>query len=89
LRELSFLFGPGSVGYCAPEGECKIAYPKGSIPIGIVKGHDGLYYVSQASAARIKVFALQEDRTLLQIDEILAEMGVDNLSVDSNGDIFG
>jgi hypothetical protein len=54
-----------------------------------VKGHDGLYYVVQASAARIYVFELQKDKTLLKIDEILTEMGVDNLSIDSNGDIFG
>jgi len=35
------------------------------------------------------VHSLQKDGTLLKVDEILVGMGVDNLSIDSNGDIFG
>lgn len=76
------------MGYCAADGKCKIAYPKGSFPNGIVKGHDGLYYVSESSSSRITVFSLQEDGALVKVDEILAGMGVDNLSVDENGDIY-
>lgn len=88
-REVSFIFGSGSVGHCKSNGECKIAYPKGSFPNGVVKGHDGLYYVSQTTSSRITVLSLQDDGTLLKVDEIVVGMGVDNLSIDDNGDIFG
>lgn len=88
MRQFHFLFGPGSIGSCV-KGKCQIAYPKGDFPNGIVKGQDGLYYVSHATAARVIVFALQEDGTLLKVDEILVGMGIDNLSVDSEGNIFG
>lgn len=87
-REVSFLFGPGSVGYCSPKGECKIAYSEGSFSNGIVKGNDGLYYVAQSSGYRITVLALQKDGTLVKIDEILVGMTIDNLSKDTNGDLF-
>jgi sugar lactone lactonase YvrE len=82
------LIGPGSVGYCNSNKECKIAYPKGAFSNGIVKGHDGLYYVSQTSKARVTVFSPQEDGTLVKVDEIVVGMDIDNLSIDTNGDIF-
>jgi hypothetical protein len=82
-------YGSGSVGYCNPNGECRISYPKGSFSNGVVKGNDGLYYVSQAGKARVTVLELQVDGSLNKVDEIITGMGIDNLSIDQNGDIFG
>jgi len=87
-REVAFLFGPGSVGYCNAKGECKTAYPEGSFSNGIVKGKDGLYYVAQTTTNRVTVLELQPDGSLVKIDEILVGMPIDNLTIDTNGDIF-
>ena len=48
----------------------------------IVKGHDGLYYVSQFASGKIFVYSLEEDSFLLKIDKINVNMGLDNPSVD-------
>jgi len=82
-------YGSGSVGYCDSTGECRISYPEGSFSNGIVKGHDGLYYVAQAGKASVTVLALQEDGSLIKVKDIIVGMAVDNLSIDQNGDIFG
>jgi arylesterase / paraoxonase len=77
------------VAYCGPNNQCHIATNhKSWFANGIAKGQDGLYYVAQSAGGKIYVYSLQEDRSLLKIDEINIGMGIDNLSVDENGDIF-
>ncbi|KAH8601624.1 serum paraoxonase/arylesterase-like protein [Bisporella sp. PMI_857] len=88
LRELSFVYCPGTLGYCASNGTCGIAYPKGNFPNGMTKDKDGLYYVAQSTKFRIEVYSRQDNGSLLKIDEIIIGMGLDNLSIDENGDIF-
>jgi len=89
FRELAFLTGGGSVAYCGFNNQCHIANNhKSWFANGVVKGHDGLYYVAQSAGGKIYVYSLQEDHSLLKIDEINVGMGLDNLSVDDNGDLF-
>jgi hypothetical protein len=77
------------VAYCGTNNECHIANNhKSWFANGIVKGHDGFYYVAQSAGAKIYVYTLQGDHLLVKVEEIHIGMGVDNLSVDANGDIF-
>jgi len=89
FRELAMIKGGGSVAYCDSNDHCHIANNhKFFFANGVVKGHDGLIYVAQTTAGKIFVYSLQEDHTLVKIDEINIGMGIDNLSVDTDGDIF-
>jgi arylesterase/paraoxonase len=89
IRDLAFLTGGGSVAYCGSDSQCHIATShKSMFANGVAKGHDGLYYVAQSAAGKIYVYSMEPDHSLLKIDEINIGMGVDNLSVDINGDIF-
>jgi hypothetical protein len=54
----------------------------------MTKDKDGLYYVAQSTKFRIEVYSRQDNGSLLKIDEIIIGMGLDNLSIDENGDIF-
>jgi len=57
-------------------------------PNGIIRDHDGLYYVSNTFRGKIYVLELQSDNSLVKIDEIYIGMPIDNLTIDANGDIF-
>ena len=88
LREFSMMYSPGNTGYCGPDGSCKIAYPNGNFPNGIVKGHDGLYYVAHSAGYKVEVLSMQADGNLMKVHTIWTKMPIDNLSIDDNGDIF-
>lgn len=83
------LFGGGSVAYCGANNQCHIANShKSYFANGIAKGHDGLIYVAQSAGGKVFVYSMEPDHSLVKIDEINIGMGIDNLSVDTNGDIF-
>ena len=82
------LYSPGNVGYCSADSECKIAYPSGNFPNGIVRDKDGLYYVAHSAGFKVEVFSVQSDDTFVKIDTIWTKMPIDNLRIDDNGDIF-
>jgi hypothetical protein len=88
FRDLAYLTGGGSVAFCGSNNQCHIANNhKSWFANEIVKGHDGLYYVVQSAGGKIFVYSL-EDNFLLKIDEINVGTGLDNLSVDTKGNIF-
>lgn len=77
------------MGYCDVEG-CRLltAAPQ-AYPNGIIKGSDGLIYVAHSSTGDVQVNELQpESSTLKLLDTIKIPHPIDNLSEDSNGDIF-
>ena len=77
------------MAFCGSNNQCHIANNhKSWFANGIVKGRDGLYYAAQSAGGKIFVYSLEEDNFLLKIDEINVGMGLDNLSVDTKGDIF-
>ncbi|RFU26868.1 hypothetical protein B7463_g9462, partial [Scytalidium lignicola] len=89
FRTLDMIFGGGSISYCGPDSQCHVAATKDFyFPNGITKGSDGLYYIAHSSKGKITVHSLQEDHTLVKIDEIKLGIPVDNLSVDAEGNIF-
>ena len=88
-KEFDLFLGGGSLAYCSAAGTCHVAADKGfAYPNGIVRGHDGLYYVPNSFTNKIKVMDLRPDLTLREIDAITIGMPVDNLNVDANGDIW-
>lgn len=54
----------------------------------MLKGHDGLIYVPSSITGKIQVFSLQPDDTLMPVHTISLEAPLDNLSIDSKGDIY-
>ena len=83
------LIGGGTVAVCPTPETCHIAAKSiFKFPNGIVRDHDGLYYVSNSLRGKIYVLELQPDSSLIKIDEIYIGMLIDNLSIDANGDIF-
>lgn len=81
------VLGSGNIASCGPDNQCHPG-PSNRFPNGIVQGQDGLYYVASSVKGTISIYSLTHDSTLTQIDEIHVLMPLDNLSVDSNGDIF-
>lgn len=81
--------GGGTVAFCPTLHSCHTA-AKGifKFPNGIIRDRDGLYYVANTLRGEIDVLELRPDNTLRKINEISIGMMIDNLSIDSNGDIF-
>lgn len=57
-------------------------------PNGLTRGLDGLIYVPSTVDGQIRVFSINEDKTLKQIDTIHVGMPLDNVSPDVNGDMY-
>jgi arylesterase/paraoxonase len=89
-RGLDPFLGGGSIAHCDSEGSCKKVFSKGlTYPNGLVLGADGLIYVPSAITGEIKIFSLQQDNTLEEKAlSIKVPYPVDNLSVDSKGNIW-
>lgn len=72
---------------CGADNKCHSG-PSNRFPNGIVRGQDGLYYVSSSIKGKVSVYSLDANHKFTQIDEIDIRMPLDNLSVDANGDIL-
>ena len=59
------------------------------VPNGLTRARDGLVYVSEIITGIIHVFSQNEDRLLEKVDEITVGLPVDNLSIDSEGNVWG
>jgi hypothetical protein len=57
-------------------------------PNGLARGFDGLFYVPSAIDGKIRVLAVQPDKTLRLVDIINVGMPLDNISPDANGDMY-
>ena len=57
------------------------------MPNGITRGHDGLFYVVQGVAGRVSVHELVDDGEFRRVSEVDTGIVMDNLSVDSEGNI--
>ena len=98
-RSLDSLLGGGSLAYCSsaayPPGSptkpptCQTAASKHlSMPNGVVKGRDGLYYVPSSISDDHKVMRLGNDGNLTPVGFIRVGMPIDNFAVDANGDLW-
>ncbi|CZS92048.1 related to serum paraoxonase/arylesterase [Rhynchosporium agropyri] len=80
LRMLEMLFGGGSVTYCILSGSCNLAATHG---FKFANGITGLFSTSSKNKTQN-----QPNGTLFRGKDIHLGMPVDNLSIDSAGDIF-
>lgn len=87
-KELDLFLGGGNVAYCSPKGDCHAATSSLKFPNGLAKGKDGLIYVPSSTDGTVRVFELQSDKMLKQIDVIQTPMPLDNISPDANGDLW-
>ncbi|KAK1140302.1 hypothetical protein N8T08_010505 [Aspergillus melleus] len=89
LKRLEPFMGGGSAGRCRTDsGDCQIVAEKGFHgPNGIARGQDGLFYVVQALAGKISVHEMV-DGQLHWVNEIQTGFPMDNISVDSEGNII-
>ncbi|EAW20264.1 uncharacterized protein NFIA_098980 [Aspergillus fischeri NRRL 181] len=81
----------GSISYCRTDtGECHFAATENfSFPNGITRDpFSGLIYIAHSARGTVTVHRVVHDQQLVQIDEISLSMGVDNLSIDTDGNIF-
>ncbi|KAL6228597.1 hypothetical protein BDW75DRAFT_226633 [Aspergillus navahoensis] len=81
----------GSISYCRTDtGKCHFAATENlSFPNGITRDPaSGLIYVAQSARGTVTVHRLVDDEQLIQVDEVSLSMGVDNLSIDTAGNIF-
>ena len=61
---------------------------KMKFPNGLARGKDELIYVPSTSDGQVRVFSINQDKTLKQIDTIHTGMPLDNISPDAKGDLY-
>ena len=61
---------------------------KMKFPNGLARGRDGLIYVPSTTDGQVRVFSINQDKTLKQIDTIHTGMPLDNISPDAKGDLY-
>ncbi|CZT43751.1 related to serum paraoxonase/arylesterase [Rhynchosporium secalis] len=98
LRMLEMLFGGGSVTYCILSGSCNLAATHGfKFANGITglfstssknKNQNQVIYVANSAKGFISTHIIQPNGTLFRGKDNHLGMPVDNLSIDSAGDIF-
>lgn len=89
FRDLTQIIGGGSTTYCRTDtGKCNFAARKGFyLPNGVVKGHDGLFYIAHSAKGKVTAHKMTRDG-LVQTNEVRLHVPLDNLSVDANGNII-
>ncbi|KAF2797224.1 hypothetical protein K505DRAFT_298745 [Melanomma pulvis-pyrius CBS 109.77] len=88
-KELDIFIGGGNVVHCIPQGSCQpVTHNSLKFANGLTRGHDGLIYVPLAAQTFISVYRFEQSGKLNEVDRIEVGMPIDNLSVDSNGDIW-
>ncbi|KXH66234.1 hypothetical protein CSAL01_11699 [Colletotrichum salicis] len=90
---LQFFIGPlmanGDVSFCSATSGCKRISERHRMPNGLVRGLDGLIYVPSSMAGGVQVVeVLSNDNGLKKVADIPVPYSIDNLSVDSKGDIY-
>ncbi|KAH8904809.1 calcium-dependent phosphotriesterase [Coniochaeta sp. PMI_546] len=88
LARLRAMLGKGDVTFCSYENECSIVSSGHYYPNGLLLHSDGRLYVPSSAAGGINVYQPHRNGSLQKVGEIDAFYAIDNLSEDSNGDIF-
>jgi arylesterase/paraoxonase len=83
------MIGGGNLVHCPLQGPCKpVTNDVFKFANGIVRGKDNLIYVAFSAEPFVGVYKFDVSGNLKQVHRIPIGMGADNLSVDSNGDIW-
>ncbi|KAJ4296763.1 hypothetical protein N0V90_006811 [Kalmusia sp. IMI 367209] len=88
-KEFDLILGGGNLVHFKADQTFLAATPN-SLPFanGLARGHDGLIYVPFSAATYIGVYRLAQDGSLEEVTRVKVGMSVDNLSVDSSGNIW-
>lgn len=78
----------GDLSYCPPNGACQKIAGGFQFPNGLHLGSDGLVYVPSAAVGGITVFKPTADGSATKIHYIDLKYPIDNISEDTNGDLF-
>ncbi|SPN98456.1 related to serum paraoxonase/arylesterase [Cephalotrichum gorgonifer] len=84
---LNMLIGSGEVAFCSLGKGCKRVSKGHKFPNGLAQ-HGGSLYVPGSAVGGVQVFRIGEDGDLTKIEDIPIDYGLDNLSVDANGDLY-
>ncbi|CAE6479856.1 unnamed protein product [Rhizoctonia solani] len=89
-RELHvyFQFGSTWVGYCHVETGCKVAADELYTSNGVIRTHDGRFWVASLMGGYVTVHEQQADKTLVQTEVIQLGPFIDNLSVAPDGSVI-
>lgn len=81
------LLGNGEVAFCSRGKGCRRVSSGHKFPNGLA-AHDGLVYVPNSFGKSVQVFRIKEDHDLELVEDVKIDYGIDNVSVDANGDVF-
>ncbi|KAJ4252873.1 hypothetical protein NW762_010779 [Fusarium torreyae] len=87
-HHLSMILGHGDVHLCETGKECKEVVSNMKFPNGLTVGKDGLIYVPDSMTGSLYVYRILPNKDLEKVDEVKLGYGIDNASVDENGDIW-
>lgn len=78
----------GDVSFCDDDASCRPVVTGLKFPNGVTKGPSGRIYVPSSFLGVVSVFERQKDDGLTKVDEIETDFPLDNLSVDSEGNLW-
>ncbi|KAF5601707.1 serum paraoxonase arylesterase [Fusarium subglutinans] len=85
-HHLSMILGFSDVTFCDTQ-TCKTVAPNLQFPNGLVI-KDNILYLPDSITGRLYIYRILPNRDLEKIDEVNLGYGVDNASIDENGDIW-
>ncbi|KAJ4140623.1 hypothetical protein NW765_015900 [Fusarium oxysporum] len=85
-HHLSMILGFSDVAFCDTRS-CKRVASKLQFPNGLVI-EDSILYLPDSITGRLYIYRILPNRDLVKVDEVNLGYGVDNASVDENGDIW-
>ncbi|KAF5620138.1 serum paraoxonase arylesterase [Fusarium sp. NRRL 52700] len=85
-HHLSMILGFSDVTFCDTQ-TCKTVAPNLQFPNGLVI-NDNILYLPDSITGRLCIYRIIPNKDLKKIDEVNLGYGVDNASVDENGDIW-
>jgi hypothetical protein len=79
--------GTANMHYCEANAPCKQVASNLKFPNGLVR-KDDMLYVPDSAAGTLSIYRILPSKDLEKVDEVKLGYGLDNASVDENGDIW-
>ncbi|KAF4449048.1 hypothetical protein F53441_7698 [Fusarium austroafricanum] len=85
-HHMSMILAYANINYCSPTG-CKEVSSNLKFPNGLAR-KDDILYVPDSMTGRLYIYRILPNKDLEKIDELNLGYGLDNASIDENGDIW-